>query len=83
MHLKHLFSNDINDMRETVYPGLPLISVATEADFCSPAGAGAPAHKLQRTPAGDEAPVIPLLHPEAPVKTRVPVVSGAPTYFLY
>ena len=58
-------------------------SVATEADFCPPAGAGAPAHKLQRTPAGDEAPVIPLLHPEAPVKTRVPAIAGAPTYLLY
>ena len=60
-----------------------LVRVETEADICPSAGAGAPAHKLQRTPAGDEAPVIPLLHPEAPVKTRVPVVSGAPIYFLY
>ena len=44
-------------------------SVKTEADFCPPAGAGAPAHKLQGLPAGDEAPVTPLLHPEAPVAT--------------
>ena len=57
--------------------------VETEANFCPPAGAGAPAHKLQRTPAGDEAPVIPLLHPEAPVKTRVPAIAGTPTYLLY
>ena len=37
-------------------------SVKTEADFCPPAGAGAPACKLQRPPAGDEAPAAPLLH---------------------
>ena len=47
------------------------VSVQTEADFCPPAGAGAraPAHKIQGPPAGDEAPVTPLLHPEAPVTT--------------
>ena len=49
------------------------VSVKTEADFCPPAGAGAPAHKSQGPPAGDEAPVTPLLHPEAPV---APGASG-------
>ena len=29
-------------------------------------------------PAGDEAPVIPLLHPEAPVIPRPPVITMAP-----
>ena len=36
-------------------------SVKTEGDLLPPAGAGAPAHKLQGPPAGDEAPVTPLL----------------------
>ena len=39
-------------------------SVKTEADFFPPAGAGAPGCKLPRPPAGDEAPVAPLLQPE-------------------
>ena len=38
------------------------VSVQTEAHFCPTAEARAPAHKLQGAPAGDEAPVTPLLH---------------------
>ena len=51
-------------------------SVQTEAEFCPPAGAGAPAHKLQGSPAGDEAPVTPLLHPKAPVTPEPLVITG-------
>ena len=38
-------------------PTLHLPSVQTEAEFGPPAGAETPAHKLQGSPAGDEAPV--------------------------
>ena len=51
-------------------------SVQTEAEFCPPAEAGAPAHKLQVFPAGDEAPVTPLLHPKAPVTPKPLVITG-------
>ena len=51
-------------------------SVQTEAEFCPPAGARAPAHKLQGSPAGDEAPVTPLLHPKAPVTPEPLVITG-------
>ena len=55
-------------------------SVKTEADFCPPAGDGAPARKNTEAPAEDEAPVTPLLHPEAPVTTGGPCYTRAPCY---
>ena len=51
-------------------------SVQTEAEFCPPAGAGAPAHKLQGSPVGDEAPVTTLLNPNAPVTPEPLVITG-------
>ena len=52
------------------------VSVQTEAEFCPPAGAGAPADKLQGSSARDEAPVTPLLHPKAPVTPKPLVITG-------
>ena len=49
-------------------------SVKTEADFCPPAGAGAPADRGQGGPAEFRGPCCTPVTPEAPVAAGVPCI---------